>query len=58
MQFNKLVVTLQSEDIKLGYHVRKFEIKEDRVRKDTCTGVYMAFAYKIHVVNVYVLFSN
>ncbi len=33
MQFNKLIVTLQSENKKLGYYIRKFEIKEDRVSK-------------------------
>lgn len=31
MLFNKLIVTLQSEEKKLSYYVRKFEIKEDRV---------------------------
>ena len=41
MQFNKLIVTLQSENIKLGYHIRKFEIKEDRVRVDIYWSVYI-----------------
>ena len=37
----RLVITMQSEELKNGYYVRKFSIKEDRVSMCACVRACM-----------------